>query len=186
MGRSSAHRRFLLTQALVGASGLLLAAAALAAAPLPKTASAYSTGAGKHKVSITLVTGASDPKKIEPGAAALGSQFALSGGSLQCPKAKKGPGFHGTPFAIFGFPGAELKLSHGKYAFSKTAKEANTAPLGSAGVKPFTLKVRITGTVLSPTKIAGTVTAKGGPCTTKLPLKYTAKPNPKLPVAPGQ
>lgn len=186
MRRSPAHRRFLLTLATAGAFGLMLGAVALAAAPLPKTGIAYSTSAGKHKVSITLVTGASDPKRIEPGAAALGSQFALSGGSLQCPKAKKSPGFHGEPFAVFGFPGAKLKLTHGKYAFSKTAKVPNTAPFGSSGVKPFTLKVKITGTVLSPTKITGTVTAKGGPCATKKPLRYTAKANPKLPVAPGQ
>jgi hypothetical protein len=186
MRNALSRNRSLVASALgVGALSLLLAAVALAGAPLPKSGKAYTTPNGKHKVGLTLVTGAS-PKTIEPGSAALGSQFAMSGGSVQCPKAKKGPGFHGAPFAIFGFPGAKLKLSNGKYGFSKTIKQRETTPLGSSGVKPFTLKVKIAGTVLSPTKIAGTVTAKGGPCTTKKPLKYTTKLNPKVPVAPGQ
>ncbi len=169
----------------VGALSLLLAAVALAGAPLPKTGKAYTTSTGKHKVGLTLVTGASDPTTIEPGSAALGSQYAMSGGSVQCPKAKKSPGLHGVPFAIFGFPGAKLKLVHGKYGFAKTIKQRETIPLGSSGAKPFTLKVKIVGTVLSPTKIVGTVTAQGGPCTTKKPLKYTTKLNLKVPVAPA-
>lgn len=62
-----------------------------------------------------------------------------------------------------GFPGAKLKLVHGKYGFAKTIKQRETIPLGSSGAKPFTLKIKIVGAVLSPTKIVGTVTAKGAP-----------------------
>ncbi len=185
MRNAISRSRSLVASALAAcALALALAAIALAAAPLPKPSKAYTTPTGTHKVGLTLVTG-SNPKAIEPGAAALGSQYALSGGSIQCPKAKKGPGFHQVPFAIFGFPGAKLKLVHGKYGFAKTIRQRETIPLGSTGVKAFTLKVKIAGTVLSPTKIAGTVTAKGGPCTTKKPLKYTAKLNSKVPVAPA-
>jgi hypothetical protein len=163
----------------------VLAAVALAAAPLPKPASAFSTGGFKHGVSLTLVSSV-DGKKIEAGGAALGSQFALSGGAVQCPKAKKSKGFHEVPFAIFGFPGAKLKLSHGTYGFSKSITEREAVPLGSEGVKPFTLKVKIAATVTGPTAIAGTVKASGGPCKSKKPIAFKAKLDPKLPVAPGK
>lgn len=161
-----------------------LAAGALAAAPLPKPASAFSTGGLKHGVSLTLVSSA-DGKKIEAGGAALGSQFALSGGTIQCPKARHSATFHGTPFALFGFPGVTLKLSHGKYGFSKSFTEHGVVPLGSEGVKPFTLKVKIAATVTGPTAIAGTVKASGGPCKSKKPIVFKAKLDPKLPVATG-
>jgi hypothetical protein len=164
-------------------AALSLAAFASAGAPLPKGGVAFSTGRAKHGVSLTLVTSVRDPKQILEGAAALGSQYAMSGGSLLCPKAKKSPGFKGAPFAIFGFPATELKLSGGRYGFSKTITEPGASVLGSSA-KPFTLKVKVSGTVLSPTRIGGTVTASGGPCKTKKPLKYTAKLDPKLPVAP--
>lgn len=164
---------------------LCLAGAATATAPpLPKTAKAYSTDGFAHRVSLTLVTSASNPKRIEKGAAAAGSQFALSGGAVQCPKAKKGEGFHEVPFAIFGFPGATLKLVKGAYGFSKTTKE-KTSALGGTGAE-FKLKLKIVGTVTSSTSIRGTVKATGGPCTMKKPVSFNAKLDPKLPVALGQ
>lgn len=96
---------------VVACLGLLaLAAGALAASPLPQRAKAYATNGNHHGVSVTLVTSASNPKRLEPGEAATASQFALSGGDVQCKKAKKGPGFHEVSFAVFGFPGATLKL----------------------------------------------------------------------------
>lgn len=159
-------------------------AAAAAAPPLPKTAKAYSTGGYAHGVSLTLVTSATNPKRIEKGDAAVGSQFAMSGGAIQCPKAKKGEGFHEVPFAVFGFPGATLKMIKGAYGFSKTAKE-KTSALGSTGAE-FKLKVKIVGRVTNSSSIKGTVKATGGPCTTKTPVSFTAKLNAKLPVAPGQ
>ncbi len=180
----SASRPFKTAAIATGLLAVLLVGVALAA-PLPQGAKAFSTGATKHRsaLSLTLVTSASG-KSIEAGEAALGSQYALSGGSVLCPKAKKNHGFHETPFAIFGFPGAKLKLIHGKYGFSKTTKSVTYA-LGSP-VKPFKLKVSIAGAVASPTSIVGTVKAKGGPCTSKKPLKFNAKLDNKIPVAPGK
>lgn len=171
---------------VVACLGLLaLAAGALAASPLPQRAKAYATDGNHHGVSVTLVTSASNPKRLEPGEAATASQFAFSGGDVHCKKAKKGPGFHEVSFAVFGFPGATLKLTHGKYGFSKTTKERNTSALGGTGTL-FNLKVKIVGTVVSPSSIKGTVKATGGPCTTKKPVAFTAKLDPKIPVAPGQ
>lgn len=169
------------------AAGLLVAvfvSVVLAAAPLPKPATAYSTGGSKHGVSVTLVTSASGPA-IEAGSAALGSQYALSGGSVKCRKAKRNQGFHEAPFAPFGFPGATLKLSKGSYGFSKTVKVPDAYALGSSA-KPFKLKIKIHGTVVSATSITGTVKAKGGPCTSKKPLKFNAKADSKISVAPGK
>lgn len=77
---------------VVACLGLLaLAAGALAASPLPQRAKAYATDGNHHGVSVTLVTSASNPKRLEPGEAAAASQFALSGGDVHCKKAKKGP-----------------------------------------------------------------------------------------------
>lgn len=162
----------------------LVGAATAAAPPLPKTAKAYSTSGFAHGVSLTLVTSATNPKRVEKGEAAAGSQFALSGGAVQCPKAKKGDGFHEVPFAVFGFPGVTLKIVKGSYGFSKTIRE-KTSALGSTGAE-FKLKVKIVGAVTSPSSIKGTVKVTGGPCTRKKPVSFRAKLDPKLPVAPGQ
>jgi hypothetical protein len=177
--------RLLKTAAIAtGLVGMLLVGVALAAS-LPKGATAYTTGATKHRsaLDLTLVTSVSG-KSIEAGGAALGSQYALSGGSVLCPKAKKNHGFHETPFAIFGFPGAKLKLIHGRYGFSKTTKSVTYA-LGSSA-KSFKLKVTIAGAVASPASIEGTVKVNGGPCTSKRPLKFDVKPDRKIAVAPGK
>lgn len=178
----SASRLFKTATIATGLVAVLLVGVALAA-PLPQGAKAFSTGGRKHGLSLTLVTSVSG-KSIEPGEAALGSQFALSGGAVECHKAKKNHGFHETPFALFGFPGAKLKLTHGKYGFSKATK-SETSALGSSA-KPFKLTVTIAGVVASPTSIKGTVKVKGGPCTSKKPLKFNAKLDNKIPVAPGK
>ncbi|HVC07466.1 MAG TPA: hypothetical protein VND98_07785 [Solirubrobacterales bacterium] len=178
-------RRLLKTAAItVGLIAVLLVGLALAA-PLPKGASAFSTAATKHRsaLGLTLVTSLSGDS-IEAGEAALGSQYALSGGSVLCPRAKKNHGFHETPFAVFGFPGAKLKLIGGKYGFSKTTRSVTSA-LGSSA-KPFKLTVRVAGAIASPTSIEGTVNVKGGPCSSKKPLKFSAKLDKKIPVAPGK
>lgn len=179
------YSRFFIATVAAASLVVLVAGVAFASAPLPHTGKAYTTVSNKSGVGITLVTSASNPRVIQPGAAALGSQFALSGGSVLCHKAKKNPGFHGTPFALFGFPGAKLTLSHGKYGFSKSVTVRNTVPLGSS-VKAFTLKLTIKGTVASANLITGAVKSTGGSCTSKKPLKYKAKLNDKIPVAPGQ
>lgn len=162
---------------------ILLVSVAQAAAPSLEPGKAYSTGGTEHGVSITLVTSVRTPNRIEEGEAAAGSQYALSEGSILCPKAKKNPGLKGVPFALFGFPGTTLHLKNGAYGFSTRIRAAKTTPLGSS-VKPFTLKVKVTGTVTSATEIAGTISVSGGPCKTKKPVPYSAKLDPKLPVAP--
>ena len=168
----------------VGALLCLATAATAVSPPLPTKAKAFSTGGFARRVSLTLVTSATNPKRIESGQAAVGSQYAMSGGAVQCPKAKRGTGVHETPFAVFGFPGATLKMVKGAYGFSKTSKE-KTSALGSAGGE-FKLKVKIVGKVISPTMISGTVKVTGGPCTIKKPVSFKAMLDPKLPVAPGQ
>ncbi len=145
---------------------------------------AYATGpATKSGVSVTFVTSVRTPNRIEEGDGAAGSQYAMSEGSVLCPKAKRNEGFTETPFAIFGFPGTTLHLKNGAYSFKATSRTPKTTPLGG-DVPPFTLKVKITGTVVSPSKITGTISASGGPCKTKKPVPYTAKLDPKLPIAP--
>ena len=136
-------------------------------------------------VSVTLVTSATDPKAIEAGEAATASQYALSGGAVLCPKSKKNPGFHETPFAVFGFPGATLKLSHGAYAFSKTVVQPDTSTLGGTA-KPFKLE----GEDHRQRPQLDQDRRHGDPDRRSVQLeealRYTAKLDPKLPVAPGQ
>lgn len=181
--RSAAKRLSKASAVLLIAVAALSVTAAEAAAPSLKGGKAYSTGGFKHGVSITFVTSVRTPNRIEEGQAAAGSQFALSEGAVLCPKAKRNPGFKEVPFAIFGFPGTTLKMKSGAYGFAVKERVPNTTPLGGA-VPPFTLKVKVTGTVVTPTKITGTITASGGPCKTKKPAPYTAVLDPKLPVAP--
>jgi hypothetical protein len=170
--------------ALAVAAVLAGAAAALAGPPLPTPEKAFQTPAGVHRpLTLTLVSGATG-KTIEEGAAALGSEFALSGGVIRCPKAKKAAGFHETPFAAFGFPRTPLKLSHGSYGFSTHVTQRRESLVGSTAPS-ITLKLKITGTVVTPTTIEGTISAKGGKCTIAKPLSYTAKLNPKDSVAPN-
>lgn len=184
MGRRSKRVRVGGILTLVACGTLLALAAVAVAAALPKSGAAFTTPAGRgHKLSLTLVTSA-DGRSIEEGGAALGSQFALSGGSIRCPKAKKAAGFHEVPFALFGFPKTALKPMHGAYGFTVHVVEPEASVLGSAA-KRFTLKLKITGTVVDAGMIKGTIVARGGKCTTKKPLAYTAKVNPKVPVAPG-
>jgi hypothetical protein len=80
-----------------------------------------------------------------------------------------------------------FKLSHGKYTFTKEFSQRHVVPLGSASAKsPFTLKLRLTATVVNSTTITGTIKATGGSCTTARAIKYTAKLAKNLPVAPGK
>ncbi len=163
---------------------LAIAPDASAAAPLPRSASVYSTGGFWHGLSLTLVISPGG-RAIEQGGAALGGHFALSEGALRCRKAVKNHGFHEVPFTIFGFPGATLRLSHGHYGFSTAETVSDVTPLGSS-VKPFTLKLRFAATVRSPSLIVGRVTAVGGPCSSGRPLRFKATPQPRERVAPGQ
>jgi hypothetical protein len=170
--------------ALAATAVLAGAAVALAAPSLPTPEKAFQTPVGVHRpLTLTLVSGATG-KTIEAGAAALGSEFALSGGVIRCPKAKRAAGFHETPFAAFGFPHTPLKLSHGSYGFSTHVTQRGESLVGSTA-SSFTLKLKITGTVVNSTTIEGTIGAKGGRCTIGKPLSYTAKLNPQDPVGPN-
>ncbi|HEY5053938.1 MAG TPA: hypothetical protein VII45_11075 [Solirubrobacterales bacterium] len=170
--------------AIAAVAVLVSVAVALAAPPLPTPERAFQTPAGVHRtLTLTLVSGATG-KTIEEGAAALGSEFALSGGVIHCPKAKRAAGFHGAPFAAFGFPRTPLKLSHGSYGFSTHVTQRRESLVGSTAPS-FTLKLKITGAVVNPTTIEGTIRAKGGKCTIGKPLSYTAKLNPQDQVAPN-
>src|ERR1700674_3897403 len=101
-----------LCQAAVGSLLImaLTAAVSLASASLPHTAKAYDTGRHVKRVSLTLVISATNPKRILAGPTPppLGSQFALSVGSIQCPHVKRNPGLPKSlsPFMLIGFPGA--------------------------------------------------------------------------------
>jgi hypothetical protein len=179
------RRRLAVIGALVLIALALLAATVEAAAPSLKPGKAYATGGtiGQSVAGLTLVTSVQTPNRIEEGDAAIGSQYALSEGSLLCPKAKRNPGLKGKPFALFGMPGTTLHLKNGAYSFTAKIRQPNTTLLGSPAAS-FTLGVTVTGTVVSPAKVTGTITASGGPCKTKKPIPYTAKLDPKLPVAP--
>ena len=125
------------------------------------------------------------PKRIEPGLASAASQFALSNGAIQCKRVKRAAGDPETPFAIFGFPGATLKLSHGQYGFSKSETQREASPLGAKSPAKFTLKAKVTGVLVNSTTIEGTAKVSGGPCTVAKPIPYVAKVDRTVPVAPG-
>jgi hypothetical protein len=175
-----------------GAMVVSLAAAGVAvaaASPLRK-GKAYDTAPGtSSRFALTLITSATDGTLLVAGPASppLGSQYALSTGVVRCPDAPRNPGSPTSeaPFALFGFPGARLSLRHGKLGFAVTRSDPRQQVFGST-VKPFKLTIRIAGTVRSATKIAGTVTATGGPCTISHPLTWTATLNPQDTVAPGK
>jgi hypothetical protein len=177
----SALTRSVTLAAVLGGAVAAAAPALAAKPPLLKTATAYTSGESKHGVSVTLVTSATDPKRIQPGGAPLGSQFAAGGIYARCPAAPRS----GTaePFTGIPFPALTLRLSHGHYGFSKRLQVTQflVASTLRASVK---LTVLFTGTVLKQTLIAGTVKITGKQCATT--AKYTAKPSSNLQVAPGQ
>lgn len=163
-----------------GSATLLLAPAALAAsAALPQPAKDFSSGGYHNHVSLSLVTSV-DGKRIQPGGAPLGANFAVGGIYVQCPSAPK-IGVT-TPFAAVPFPGLALRRSHGHYGFSRTFSDAVELGATSKIVKT-TLKVTFIGSVASPTLITGTVKITGRPCQTT--AHYSAKVNNSIPVAPG-
>ena len=80
--------------------------------------------------------------------------------------------------------GATLKLSHDKYRFS-VSKTVKKGYVTGSPAKPFKLTLKVTGAVTSSTTITGTVSLRGGRCTSKRPIPYTAKLDNKIPVSPG-
>lgn len=180
----SRHRIFVISG--VGGILALTTAVALAAAPLPHAEKAYTTFAGfpnKSGIGMILIM-SSSPKRIQRGGELAKAVSVISSGSYKCPNAKKSAGSTKTPTVSFGFPGATLKLSKGAYGFSVKETQPKTTLTGSSE-KPFTLKVAITGKVSSSTLITGTIALSGGKCTTKTPIKYSAKLDSAVPVPPG-
>lgn len=175
--------------AMAAAVSLVLAGVALAASSPLHRGKVYGTGGGiTSRFTLTLITSSTNAGRLVAGPAQppVGSQFALSTGSVRCPNAPRNPGLAkgNTPFALFGFPGARLKLIHGKLGFSVKRVDARQEVLGSP-IKPFRFAIKITGTVKSATKITGTVTASGGPCAIRHPVAWTATYSPQDKVAPG-
>lgn len=166
---------------------LVVAGVALAAAVLPQPGKAYDVGRPVAKgANLTLIVSVHNPRQLLAGPLnpPIGSQYALSTGTVPCRRAKRSSTLprSETPFALFAFPGATLRLSHGRYRFSVTATAHHVSILGSAA-KPITLRVAVTGVVRNATTIAGTITPRGGPCTSR-PVPYVAKLNPRDRVAP--
>lgn len=175
--------------ALVASVALVLVtsgvAVAAAAAPLPLRNKVYDrvAPAGGRQVGLTLIVSRSRAQRLVSGPLSppIGSQYAVSAGALPCPKAPRSPNLatHETPFALFGFPGATLRLRHGHYAFSVKRVHTGQQLLGSAA-KAFKLTVKLTGTVVNSRTIVGTLSAVGGPCMTRKPLAWKVTLNRKL------
>ncbi len=150
--RVSAQRA--LTAGFAGTGIAIVLAGTALAAVLPKTGKVYANGTvGKNKITLTLVISPSNAKKIESGVPEF-SETAHSGGYLECPSSSK--------IAEFPFPGATLTPSRGKYSFSVTETKTDPTFLGSPN--NGTLKLRISGSVTSATRITGTVTVSGDVC----------------------
>jgi hypothetical protein len=176
-----------------GLIAVLATGVALASAPVLQTGKAYESftkkGLGRG-LSLSFVVSASNPKRLIAGSKGpppLGTEFAESSFFVPCPKIKRNPPpfpKDEVPFAGFGFPGATLKLSHEKYRFSVSKTMKKEFVTGSPA-KPFKLTLKVTGAVTSSTTITGTVSLRGGRCTSKRPIPYTAKLDNKIPVSPG-
>ncbi len=164
----------------------LVAGAALASAPSLHRGRAYVSNV-KAKAFITLITSATNARTLiagPVGAVPIASQFPDTIGVVRCPKAKRERGAprSSTPSALFGFPGATLKRSHGRYSFS-VSRTIHDQTVFESTAKPFTLNVHVTGVVTGAKSITGKMSVSGGPCTIK-PLAYTAKLSSEK-VAPG-
>ena len=170
-----------LTFVAAGLLGLSAQGVSLASSPpLPLKAKDYSTQGYAHNVSVGLETSATNRKKILAGTAPLGSQFAVGAIFARCPGAPKSAVT--TPFTGIPFPAITLRLSHGRYGFSKRL-EVNQFLLASSLGKPVRLEVLFTGTVASTKLIKGTVKITGSQCSTT--ANYSAKAT-NVSVAPGQ
>jgi hypothetical protein len=168
-----------------GAALLIAAGVALAAAALPRTSKVYDVRRPVAKgATLTLIVSPINPRHLIAGPIQppIASQYALSTGAVPCRTARRRSGLPRSelPFALFSFPGATLRLAHGRYRFAVSETAHDVSALGSTAA-PFTLRVRITGVVRSATAIAGTITAHGGPCGGG-PYAYVARLNPKLKV----
>ncbi len=178
-------RRRLITGA-IGAVAVVsaTAGAAFAAAPQLHAGSAYDNfGKHKSKVSLFLVTAAGNPSKLNGGPAIYHHGPEGGSGALRCPKAPLNSRYSYAT-AEFGFPGATLKLSGGKYGFSVKWTSRHTKVVGSTEAR-VNLHLSLTGKVQSASTITGEFTARGGGCTTKKPVKYEVSLDKGFPLPPG-
>ena len=173
------HRTLLAPLVFAAVALATLAAGAFAAAPRLKAATAYEAPESQG-VHVSLVTSAANPNKIQPGAAPLGSQFAVGGIYVSCPGAPRSGAR--APFVTIPFPGLTLTLTHSHYSFSKKLKLKRSL-LATTLREEVPLTVLFTGTVIKPTVLRGTVKVTGKQCATT--AKYSAKAHPNTPVAPG-
>ncbi|MBS1883157.1 MAG: hypothetical protein JSS97_09395 [Actinobacteria bacterium] len=144
---------------------------------------AYVVDGHRHALGLTFVTG---PRglEIEPGRAAIGTPYAVSGGWVACPRARRAAGFRGTPFALFGFPGARLRLREGSYRLARSFTRAHSDIFGGQG-RPFALRIAVSAAVRNPALLEGDITVRGGPCTTGRPLHFRARLDRHLTVRPA-
>ncbi len=171
----------------IGATAVVsaIAGVALAAAPQLHAASAYDNF-HQHKsktLDIFLVTAANNPSKLNGGPAIYHHGPEGGSGTLRCAKAPLKPSYRFASVQ-FGFPGAKLKLTNGSYSFSVEWTARRRPVLGSTE-RPVTLHLSLTGKVQSPSSITGEFSARGGHCTLKKPLRYTASLDPTFPLPSG-
>jgi len=163
-----------------------------AAGPSPEKATAYDnfhTSAGFVTVNpdVLLVTGPGGTEEINKWVPGTGDNTALDAGSyveLTCPGAPKKNGFKSASAGVT-FPGARFALSGGKYEFSRSWTSTPYKNYWFSSAQPPTLHLRLTGTVVSPTAISGTLTVSGGGCSTTKPLHYQANADKAYSVTPG-
>jgi hypothetical protein len=159
-------------------SVILVGGALAAGAPEPHAGKYYDTfkWAEKHKTydDVSLYISPSDPLDVVSGTALEGADH--SSEQVECGSA--------TKTAQIGFPGATLKLSGGRYAFSvKWTDHSKLVTPKSGGGERIThikLKVKMTGTVKSAKLITGTLKVTGGKCTTKKAFHYPASYDPSF------
>lgn len=168
------------TTGALALTALAVPAGALAAAPLPLKAKDYGSKGYSNHVNVQLVTSANSAKQFIAGVAPIASNFAMGGIYLQCPTAPRS--INTVPFAGVPYPAITLKLSHGKYSFSRrfSVNQQIAATTLKGRVR---LTVLFTGTVISQGLIKGQVKVSGQKCATT--ANYSARPT-SFPVAPGK
>ena len=142
--------------AVVGVSSVALAAVA------PKPSSAFFYVARGH-FSITLVTGAR-ATRIQSGTPASTAERSLL--LVACPASAAGS----VSEVLIGFPGAKLRIKHGRYRFTSSyawKRPRHNIVAGPGAGTHTTLKsatVKVSGTVSKARLITGTVSVKAAGC----------------------
>jgi hypothetical protein len=142
--------------AVVGMSSVALAAVA----PRPSSTFFY---VHRSHFSITLVTGERGTR-IKPGTPASSAEQSLV--LVVCPASAAGS----VSEALIGFPGAQLKIKHGRYRFTSSyswTRPRHNIVSGPGAGTHTTLKsasVNVSGTVSKSKLITGTLSVKAAGC----------------------